>query len=659
VWLALVAGLPLVFGPMLNDTFALPKVTWLRIGALLLAAAAASRALTRGRATWKSSPWTAAVAALLVAAAASVYSADFPGAGFWGLPGFFVDGWTTLAAGAFLFFYAARSLSPADDALTVRAMTAAAGIAAAYALAQGCGFDLFLWRRDQAVFGRPWSTFGNPNYLGAFLAMTLPLLVHRVATAPGAANVAAAALALAALPFTSSQAAWLGAAVGLCVWGGFATLERTARRPRWSAVAAALCLGAISFGAAASWRAYARGRAAYEAPRHSRRLTIELHPAGSAFLGRLHLWKAAWGVWKEHPWTGAGPDGFVYAFKRHADPRHEEALGQGVSSAYAHNSVLNTAATLGSLGLAAYLWLAALALRAAFRPRAGPAPSEALPRGALAAALAAVWVNNQLSFHSVTTAAYAWILLGWLARSDDGPPVETVLDETDSFRRTARAAAWALAAAGTFFFAGLVRANRLHRLAEDAFASGGDWRGAAARSVDAVRRDPFTSAYRLYLARMYQEGIFAAKPEDRLKFAHLSLTEYQRVASATPRDALAQNGMGVSYIRRELARGTADFRAAERCFLAALEADPFMAEARSNLANTLYLQGRREEALAEYRRLADGRPDVKLYRLGLGDLLAAEGRAAEAVAEWQKILRKEPDDPDARERLKRLWEANP
>ncbi|MBU0618409.1 MAG: tetratricopeptide repeat protein [Planctomycetes bacterium] len=66
------------------------------------------------------------------------------------------------------------------------------------------------------------------------------------------------------------------------------------------------------------------------------------------------------------------------------------------------------------------------------------------------------------------------------------------------------------------------------------------------------------------------------------------------------------------------------------------------------------LQGRLEEAAAEFRAVLEARPDLLGVRARLGDVLARLQRFPEAEAELRTVLEKAPDDAFALERLSRV-----
>jgi len=316
-------------------------------------------------------------------------------------------GLLTVLAYAVLFF-ATRALcrSAADARRLLLAPVLAAGVAAAYTIVQVGGVDPILYGRtsELGAFVRPFATMGHPNFLSAFLVMALPLVGLALVRAlrqrqPIAAGVfvVIAALSGVAVAVTVSRGAWLAlaAAVLILVAGALGGGERRA---------AALTAGVAGASAAALV------------------LLALVVPAGSLMLSgviarvrhltdsasRLHIWRAAWGLFRDHPVTGTGLDTFQIAFADKRTPAYW-AIEWNASPTRAHNEALNLLATQGVLGGAAVLLFTAGVLLAVWRalraaggdegnPARVPLPKDRLLVVALTAGVAAFYVQDLFSF---------------------------------------------------------------------------------------------------------------------------------------------------------------------------------------------------------------------------------------------------------------------
>ncbi len=165
--------------------------------------------------------------------------------------------------------------------------------------------------------------FEHDNLAGHSLA-TLGLLLVSV-TRTLASSLLGLSLALTAVGFTGSRAAWLAAVIGLpwLLW-----LRYRPRRQLWLLGTAALGIALVTFGLP------------------NRLRTLEANNPVS----RPDIWRVAWQGFLEHPWTGVGTN----------FPDYWRETYRGASSEivpHAHNLWLQFAAVYGLPGLVAVLWL--------------------------------------------------------------------------------------------------------------------------------------------------------------------------------------------------------------------------------------------------------------------------------------------------------------
>jgi protein O-GlcNAc transferase len=109
--------------------------------------------------------------------------------------------------------------------------------------------------------------------------------------------------------------------------------------------------------------------------------------------------------------------------------------------------------------------------------------------------------------------------------------------------------------------------------------------------------------------------------------------------SMTPgsQSAEAINTQGVDFISRGM------LNEATACFRKAMELDPNLAAAHSNLGAALKRQGRLDEAVFHLRQALRLRPDLAEVHNNLGNALRDQGKLAEAVASFLQALERKPD----------------
>ncbi len=345
LWL-MVLGAIVFWLPMIADPYMTPRLLLVALGAALLLIQRSDRGTALER------------PALLMLAAAAV-SAVFAQDRLYSIIGsyqFGMDSLLAIVCYCAVLIAASRAGAGVDQ---VARMIAAASIPVSlYGIFQRFFKDPLLWQ-DLHGGARVASTQGGPIFLGAVLAIAALCALHLFRKGDRTA-LAALALALPCLWFTQTRGAMLALGVGAAfIW-----------RPLALAAIPALLLMPRFFSSAGS------------------------------DLARLEVWKLALRVIEAHPLTGYGNGGFYLAFRRYSNWELADVAGRTYVQSSAHNDVLHVAATMGVLGLAAYVILGYSVIRVAW--------SHA-ERRLLLAVLAAYAVLS--SFNPVTTSAFVLLAL--------------------------------------------------------------------------------------------------------------------------------------------------------------------------------------------------------------------------------------------------------
>jgi putative inorganic carbon (HCO3(-)) transporter len=401
---AAVAGaLPLLMWPGLGAPFSTPKHILLGSAIVALLPAAAWFAVRRrGRASVSDRVGhyvlPPALQALLVLWCASFAWSSLlapfvsPDALFLGIAG---PLWCVL-----VFFAADAGFRP------TLAHVAGAAAMAAVAISQAAGADPIAWAgwlpqiAGASARMRAYGTMGNPNFVAALSALTIPLALG-LACVPErsrrtrAVSVLAALLLAAAVGVTGSRAGAIALAAGVVV---FAVVLRTPAS-RW------LVAGAVL--AAALAVAVSGGRGAAE-----------------TFRGREYIWQTTWAHAWEHPVTGIGPGAFELSYAGWDDsartsPRASQA-DQRFSGPqqFAHNDYLQALIERGVGGLTATVMLLAtpfLVWRRFTRPNLPGRVDAAGPLGAIAACATVAGFDFPLQRPAETAALWMAVALAWQA----------------------------------------------------------------------------------------------------------------------------------------------------------------------------------------------------------------------------------------------------
>lgn len=601
--LGLIAFCAFLFFKPLEDAYLLPQRLGLGLGALLLCLAAPPR-WPAGPVAWGALGWLAWRCFCRAAA-------DPPGsAPIWALE--------QLPLAVLLVFGGAALLQARLRRNLAAALLGALALASAYALLPRLGFDPFSDGGVDLGFGaRVFGSLGNPDFLGGWLALLLPLALAAAWRLRGASRwLAALALALgsAALALTGARASWLAALVGMGIlaWrlGGL-RLDR--RRLAGLGLALLLAVGG-------AWTL----RSALP-PRLAEAVDLK----GESWQSRFFMGGVAWELALRHPIIGVGPGGFGPAFLE----RQGERLSAGEAQPWrltfdAHDDWLQTAAESGFVGLFLWVLVFALALRAAWR-RGG------LEGAALAGGLAAFGVQGLFHFPWAIVPSAGLLVLGLgLAaafESPDGAPLPRWA--------AAVAVALSLLAVGLFW---------RQSLASACLNSG----VAVGLNVE---------------SRPLSLGLFAKaaalRPDDQRAWSRLAGEQLHAGRPAEAIDSLQKSlallpGLPESWTNLCLALGQqGSLEAADEACAQAVALKPSSAEAWSNWGKVAWMRG--QNALAEQRLragLQKAGPAVQTA-FNLGALLYNAGRYPEAAQSFREVLRLDPGHAEARRLLKESTRA--
>lgn len=270
-------------------------------------------------------------------------------------------------------------------------MTTGAVLIAGYAILQKAGLDPF-WD-GFLPGGRAFSTFGQPNALGAYLLMTIPPTLHLARITAGvrrALLLVATAEILLAILFTASRGALVGVAVMALV--GIWLVRRRKRL--------VLLLAGCAIAAGVLGLLVLPGRGA------DGRLSMQNH---------LDQWNVAARITFDHPLLGTGPETFPDVFPRYsrsALSQDRAAYFSGFRVESAHNAYLTMTANTGVPALVAFAALLAGFLVLAIRMAA--ATADTAVRSGLFAIVVSVLghlASDGFMTAEVTSSWLQWTLL--------------------------------------------------------------------------------------------------------------------------------------------------------------------------------------------------------------------------------------------------------
>jgi O-antigen ligase len=244
-------------------------------------------------------------------------------------------------------------------------------------------------------------TFGGQLLIYVSLAAGIAALARTRRWRLGALGVAL--VGSAALIPTYTRSAWIGLCVSLAVLFGLV-------RPRW--ILALLVVLALAFVVAP--------------PSYRARALSSFDPHHPLNLERTYMWQAGLHMFRDHPLTGVGLEDLRVIYDRYKPPQAHERAG------HLHNVIIQIAASMGLVGLAAWVFLYGSLFVAAAR---GLRPT--LARGGIAAGLRAGVIgllagflvaglfewnfgDEELLYPLFTLVGMAWAASSWPAEEAEG-----------------------------------------------------------------------------------------------------------------------------------------------------------------------------------------------------------------------------------------------
>lgn len=363
VVVVLAAAVPVIFDPHTGDVFNLPKYTITVLGALvLLGLWAISMAHHRALPRWRNGlQWL--VGALVAWTAISALTSIDVRVSLLGNYGSY-DGLYSAAAFGVIMMCAAEAFDVDDVRRALQALGFAGGsVVAIYGLVQlhdseahGPKWDFIDWHNGSFA-NQVFSTFGNPNHLAGFLAISLPvMLVIGLGSRRWVWRAVAGVftlIALTELARSAARGAWLAAIAAVLTLAVMLAPELRKRLP--------LVLGATGAVVVVAVVTLARYGNRFL---HVSLSSLFASGGTSTVEQRDIIWRTAAHVAVHNPIAGTGPDTFALVYQRQQSATWVKDFGPNYLVNGAHDIFMNILADQGFVGLVLFL---ALLAYAAFR----------------------------------------------------------------------------------------------------------------------------------------------------------------------------------------------------------------------------------------------------------------------------------------------------
>jgi O-antigen ligase len=532
-----------------------------------------------------------------------------------------------------------------------------------YLVTNGQAFDASCWVQD--VKNRVFATFGQPNWLAAYLIMILPVSLYMGQKSKLAWQkylwIIVSSLLFVTVLYTRSRSGILGLCIGLTmylltvgyVWWRERELQpRTIVKKHWSFLSAlAICgllfvfvshpfspeLGKIFSNPAAP-------TTPIETPEAVPTNRLEVGGSDSGEIRKI-VWKGAIDVWKRYPVLGSGVETFAYSYYLDRPVEHNNVSEWDFLYNKAHNEFLNFLATTGLVGLLSYCGMLAaftlLTLKRITQAIKLEKYNRALLYASLISGITALSISNFFGFSTVMVTALMFIFFAISEIFDVS--LSRPLPETSTLTNW-QYTLLVIVAVGSIF--GTYKIYNYHRadvlytkavslLGQNQLEVGLDTLAAA------IQKNPDEALFYDTLANQYAGYALGFADAGYATQA----AELARRANIASQATLDLNNQQLNYYKTRarvlISLSQMDptlLPQAEETLIEAHKRAPTDPKLQYNLALVELWQGQSESAAKNLQASIALKPDYELPRIQLAKLYEQQGNAAAALAEWQYIL---------------------
>ncbi|EKD49399.1 MAG: hypothetical protein ACD_63C00158G0007 [uncultured bacterium] len=358
------------------------------------------------------------VFAFLVFSGVSTILADSPNIAFWGSSLRF-QGYVNILHYVAYFFILIFLIRKTEVKILLKAVSLSAFLVGLYAIAQRLGMDP--WSMPVRVF----STFGHPNFLAAYLAMTVPITLYFILQRKSRAFAAISLyVQCTALFLTFTRSAWAAAFfASLFVFVFIIFLYRKDKfflKKIFTVFVLTIAIAALSFvsaremnkGAGEDYMFFATGqRNSFDLngnPLDERLKDMTEFHSGSGAI-RVFIWKDALDIIKDYPLFGVGADNMQETYAKHYrdEPDRPEASREMIADR-AHNEIMDAWISYGIFGMIAFFGIIVFVFIVGFSGFKNRLSHDGVLMVVLMAGILGYVVFNQFGFAVTATYILFW-----------------------------------------------------------------------------------------------------------------------------------------------------------------------------------------------------------------------------------------------------------
>lgn len=533
-----------------------------------------------------------------------------------------------------------------------------------YLVSNGQSFGTECWIQD--VKNRVFATFGQPNWLAAYLITLLPTAIYLAQSAKQhwqkSIWIVLSSLLFVTVLYTRSRSGILGMGIGLALYASFVSFiwwrerewrpKAILRKHRTLITILSICIVLFSF----IEHPFSPNLSKYFTQPTPAPITTEA-PAPAPAVNRLEeggsdsgeirkiVWKGAFDVWKRYPILGSGVETFAYSYYKDRPIEHNQVSEWDFLYNKAHNEFLNYLATTGLVGFLSYCLLLGaffyLTTRRVYFAMSIEKYDRALLYASLLAGVAALCVSNFFGFSTVMVATLMFLYFA-ISEVFDVSLAKPFPEVTSlsNWQYTGLVALSVIGILGLYSIYSYHRADIAYTRAKALFGQG-QLEPALDTLALAITKNPKEALFYDTLANEY--ATYA------LHFANAGLAsqaaELSQRADLASKATLDLNDRQLNYYKSR-ARILINLAQLDPSYLPEAEETLWQAHNLAptdpklvyNLGLVKIWQQKVPEGIEDLQESIRLKPDYELPRIQLALALEQQQKYAEALEEWQYIL---------------------
>ncbi len=355
--------IPLIVIPITSEIFEFNKIILVYIFSIIITSLWFAKMIFLKKIIFQKTVLDLPILAFIISNIASTLFSIDTNMSIFGYYSRFNGGILSLISYSLLYFAFVSNINKQQTIKILKTLIASTLIVLIYAILQKAGIDKNIWIQD--VQSRVFSTFGQPNWLAAFLVLILPIIVVLSFKEPKKQKyyLDLSLICFLVILFTKSRSGLIGFVFANTIfWARTRIQLKNLIKPRLI-ITYHVLLALIALVVGSPWTPSVADLFQRKNTIKETKTTTSLESGGTES-GKIRkiVWKGAIEIWKSKPILGTGPETFALSYFKFKPKEHNLTSEWDFVYNKAHNEYLNYLANTGVVGFLSYLLFLAVSL---------------------------------------------------------------------------------------------------------------------------------------------------------------------------------------------------------------------------------------------------------------------------------------------------------